>query len=123
MNVEVCIKCLARIQGATGVMIDIDGQSWWCCRDQARCAARQSDNKARHQREIDHRIRAGRGRFTHLIVVQDTFGARYGYSDVFFDVRPGELPEDVLAAELSSRGWTMENLVYEVIAIDCEPQL
>lgn len=95
---EVCVRCLAiiREQGKAKSFFE-HGRWWWYCTDEAWCKATQDVNRRNHRRTIDHRVlwlKPGE----HLLVVQDYFGAQYGYGNLYIKVEAREDPKAIWAA-------------------------
>ncbi len=94
--IECCVRCLWILRyPADGQQVPLFGNMEWACADEDKCAERQEENKLSHLNEIARRLRAGRGIHTHLVVVQDVFGHRFGYGNYYVAVKPGENPNDV----------------------------
>lgn len=122
--IECCIKCLGIIRKrSAGISITVEGEKKWACTDHEGCAGRQEKNKQSHRREIGGRVRRGRGRYTHLIVILDKFGAIYGYGNFYVDVVPDQTTDQALEEFLASRNYTMDDLAVEkIVSIPSEPE-
>lgn len=94
--IECCVRCLWILSyPAAGQLVPLFGKSEWACADEDKCAERQEENKRLHRREIERRLRAGKGVHTYLIVVQDVFGHQFGYGNYYVAVQPGEDPDKI----------------------------
>lgn len=98
-SIEVCVKCLYTLRPAKDAAEDIFlfGNWWWICLDTEKCAERREENQEQHRKEIEHRLRHAPGRYTHLIVVQDNLGHRFGYGNCYVSVKPGEDMQEIAA--------------------------
>lgn len=76
---------------------------WWFCGPDAqeRCDDGLKERQAAHQREIEHRVHVGMRRGdAFLVSVQDPMSAAHQTANLYFRVRPGEDPEDVVRQKL-----------------------
>ena len=121
---ECCSRCLHILYDRGDVqLMKIADEDTTACLDDEACEKRQAKQRESHRREIGRRLRAGRGRYTHLVVVQDKFGAVYGYGNFYLEVDPGQTPVGRLTAFLEKNDYTMEGLVVEkVLPIESDPE-
>ena len=89
--IEVCCRCLWVLKPPEDAQQIWLLEKWyWSCADGDKCAERQAENKVLHRKEIDGRLKRGRGIYTHLVVVLDHLGFMFGYGNYYVGVKPDE---------------------------------
>ena len=100
--IECCVRCMTGIYRSDELMhIERFGRQWGACKDLEKCATQQEQARARHQDEIARRLRGGKGRHTHLIVIQDRLGHEFGYGNYYVAVKPGEDPDEIARRKIA----------------------
>lgn len=97
LAIEVCIRCTRVLRPNNDATEERHyGRWWWRCADgDPACKRGQTENRIRHAREIERRMRSTE--HSHLIVVCDRFGAKWGYGNYYVGVPHGADPAAVAA--------------------------
>jgi hypothetical protein len=95
-DIEVCVRCLTVLREGDEVVFFEEFDSQWAhcpVRDTEGCFDRQRKNRKHHHREIGRRVSYLK-KGEHLVVVQDTFGAVWGYGNEYHKTEVGEDPQE-----------------------------
>lgn len=97
-DIECCVRCVTILRQPVKAEAFFEkGRWWWLCADKAACSARLAVKGEEHQSWVASRkahLKPGEK----LLVVQDHFGARYGYGNYLVTVKAGEDAQAVWAA-------------------------